>query len=106
MKLQFRLGLAAAMLAIASHSALASSPPATTTPPEMTAAEIKKIDRDAKKITLKHEPIKHLDMPAMTMVFQVKDDKLLDAAKAGDKIVFGVEKVKGGYVVTAIEAKK
>ena len=106
MKSHFRFSFAAAMLSIAANAALATTPPATTSPPEMTAAEVKKIDRDAKKITLKHEPIKHLDMPAMTMVFQVKDDKLLDAAKAGDKIVFGVEKVKGGYVVTAIEVKK
>lgn len=105
MKLNFGFSFAAVALALATHTALATTPPATTAP-EMTAAEVKKVDRETKKITLKHEPIKHLDMPAMTMVFQVKDDKLLDAAKAGDKIAFGVERVKGGYAITAIEVKK
>lgn len=105
MKLHSRLSFVAIMLALAANTALATSPPAITAP-EMTAAEVKKVDRETKKITLKHEPIKHLDMPAMTMVFQVKDDKLLDAAKAGDKIAFGVERVKGGYAITAIEVKK
>ena len=65
--------------------------------------EIRRIDKDAKKITIKHGEIKNLDMPPMTMVFQVKDAALLDKAKAGDKVKFGAEKVGGQYVVTRIE---
>ena len=45
-------------------------------------------------------------MPAMTMVFRVKDAALLDKAKAGDKIMFSAERVDGGIVVTAIEVAK
>ncbi len=68
--------------------------------------EIRKVDIDAKKITIKHGPIANLDMPGMTMVFQVKDPALLDRAKAGDKVRFAAEKIGGAYVVTRIEPSK
>ena len=68
--------------------------------------EIRKVDKDAKKITLKHGPIQHLDMPAMTMVFQVKDPAMLDKVKTGDKVKFQAEKVGGAYTVTKIEPVK
>ncbi len=74
--------------------------------PEMVNAEVKKIDVDAKKITLKHAEIKSLDMPAMTMVFQVKDLKMLENVKPGDKVKFSVEQTKSGYLVTSIEGAK
>jgi len=64
---------------------------------------VRKVDMDAKKITIKHGPIANLDMPAMTMVFQVKDAALLDKAKPGDKVRFSAEKAGGQYVVTRIE---
>ena len=69
-------------------------------------AEVRKIDKDAKKITLKHGPIKNLDMPSMTMVFQVKDAALLDKLSLltpGDKIMFTAEQQQGAYVVTGAE---
>lgn len=72
----------------------------------MSDAEVRKIDKDAKKITLKHGEIKNLEMPAMTMVFQVKDTALLDKVKAGDKVKFKAEKVPSGYAVTEIEMAK
>jgi Cu/Ag efflux protein CusF len=72
----------------------------------MADGEVRKIDKDAGKITLKHGPIKSLDMPPMTMVFQVKDRALLDKVKAGDKVQFTAEQNAGAYVVTAIEAAK
>jgi Cu(I)/Ag(I) efflux system periplasmic protein CusF len=68
--------------------------------------EVRKIDRDAKKITLKHGAIRNLDMPPMTMVFQVKDAALLKSVKPGDKVRFAAEKVAGAYTVTRIEATK
>ena len=71
---------------------------------DMTGAEVRKVDKDAKKITLKHEAIKSLDMPGMTMVFQVKDATLLDKAKAGDKVKVKVIKDGSAYVVTDIKA--
>lgn len=87
----------ALLLAAAALPALAS---------EMTAAEVRKVDKDNGKLTLKHAEIKSLDMPAMTMVFTVKDKALLDKVKAGDKVRFKAEQAGGAYVVTAIEAAK
>ena len=72
----------------------------------MVDAEVRKVDKDAKKITLKHGEIKNLEMPAMTMVFQVKDTALLDKVKVGDKVKFKAEKVTSGFAVTEIEMAK
>jgi Cu/Ag efflux protein CusF len=72
----------------------------------MTEAEVRKVDRDAGKLTLKHGPIPNLEMPPMTMVFRVKEAGMLDAVKAGDKVSFQAEKVGGQYVVTKIEPAK
>jgi len=69
---------------------------------EMAEGEVRKVDKEAKKITLRHGEIKSLDMPPMTMVFQVQDAALLDGLKAGDKVRFAVEKSATGYVVTQI----
>jgi Cu/Ag efflux protein CusF len=68
--------------------------------------EIRKVDKDAKKVTIKHGPLAKLDMPAMTMVFQVKDPALLDKVKAGDKVKFDAEKIGSAYTVTRIEQAK
>ncbi len=73
---------------------------------DMTAGEIRKVDKDAKKITIKHAEIKSLEMPAMTMVFQVKEPALLDKVQAGDKVKFKVEKIGRAYVVTEMVSEK
>ena len=73
---------------------------------EMSGGEVKKIDKATQKITLKHGPIKNLDMPGMTMVFKVVDASLLDKVKAGDQVKFTAEDQGGALVVTAIEAVK
>ncbi len=70
----------------------------------LTDGEIRKVDKDAKKITIKHGPIRNLDMPAMTMVFQVKDPAMLGRVKAGDKVKFAAESMGGAITVTKIEA--
>lgn len=72
----------------------------------MTNGEIRKVDKDAKKITIKHDEIKSLGMPPMTMVFQVKDPAMLDQVKQGDKVRFNVEQVGSATVVTHIEPMK
>lgn len=69
---------------------------------DMTSAEVKKIDKPLKKITLKHEEIKSLDMPPMTMVFQVPDMQALDSVKVGDKVLFQVERRDGAMVITKL----
>jgi Cu(I)/Ag(I) efflux system periplasmic protein CusF len=73
---------------------------------DMAEGEIRKVDMENKKITIKHGEIKNLDMPGMTMVFQVKDPALLDKVKAGDKVRFKAEKAGGAIVVTDIQAAK
>ena len=71
-----------------------------------TTGEVRKVDKEQQKITLKHGEIKNLGMPGMTMVFQVKDPAMLDKVKAGDKVVFAAEKADGAYVVTELEPAK
>lgn len=68
--------------------------------------EVRKVDKDAKKITIKHGPLANLDMPPMTMVFQVSDPAMLNQVKAGDKVKFQAEKVGAAYTVTKIEPAK
>jgi Cu(I)/Ag(I) efflux system periplasmic protein CusF len=70
--------------------------------PDTTVGEVRKVDLDAGKITLKHGEIKNLDMPSMTMVFAVKDKTQLGTLKPGDKVTFAAEKINGSYVVTQI----
>jgi Cu(I)/Ag(I) efflux system protein CusF len=69
----------------------------------MSEGEIRKVDKDAKKITIKHGPLANLDMPPMTMVFRVTEPAMLDQVKAGDKVKFQAEKVGGAFTVTKIE---
>ena len=76
---------------------------AQTAVKDMAEAEVRKIDKDAKKITLKHGPIKNLDMPGMTMVFQVRDLTVIDKLAVGDKIMFTAEQLQGAFVVTGTE---
>jgi Cu(I)/Ag(I) efflux system protein CusF len=70
----------------------------------MVDGEVRKVDKDAKKITLRHGPMPALDMPAMTMVFQVKDPAMLEQVKAGDKVKFQAEKVGGAFTITKLES--
>jgi len=90
------------------HSAHHAATPATTAAnsADMADGEVRKIDKETGKLTLKHGEIKNLDMPGMTMVFQVKEPALLDKVKVGDKVKFRAEKAGSGYVVTIIEAAK
>jgi Cu/Ag efflux protein CusF len=71
----------------------------------MSEGEIRKIDKEAGKVTIKHGPLINLDMPAMTMIFRVKDPAMLDQIKVGDKISFVADKVNGQITVTQVEVK-
>ncbi len=68
--------------------------------------EIRKVDKAAAKITIKHGDIPSIAMPPMTMVFGVKDAALLDIAKPGDKVRFDVVQESGRFFVTRIEVDK
>lgn len=92
--------LAAFLATVATTLALAQA----TLPP--TEGEVRKVDKEAGKVTLKHGEIKNLDMPGMTMVFQVKDPALLEKVKAGDQVSFTADKVNGTYTVLTIEPRK
>jgi Cu/Ag efflux protein CusF len=69
--------------------------------------QVVKVDTSTGNITIKHGPIRKLDMDqAMTMVFHAQGPDLLRGLKAGDKIKFDAESVNGQYTVTKIEKSK
>jgi len=68
--------------------------------------EVRRVDKAGGKISLKHGEIKNLDMPPMSMVFQVSDKALLDKVKVGDKVNFTASQVNGDYTVMSIEVRK
>lgn len=70
---------------------------------EFTKGTVKKVDAKAKKVTLIHEELKSLDMPAMTMVFGVADPAMLDKLKAGAEVQFVAERVNGKLTVTQLK---
>lgn len=89
----------------AHHPAATASASATATA-DMTDAEVRKVDLDTQKITLKHGEIKNLEMPPMTMVFRVQDPAMLNAVKAGDKVKFSADRVNGVFTVLTLEPVK
>jgi uncharacterized cupredoxin-like copper-binding protein len=91
----FEAGMVGKIVVTAANAAVASA--------DMTEAEVRKVDKEQGKVTLKHGEIKSLDMPPMTMVFRVKDAALLDRIVLGDKIKFQAEKIDGAYTVTRVE---
>lgn len=102
--------VAAVLVAAAAHAQPAAAAAAPTTKAAVAAefveGEVRKVDREAGKITLRHGEIRNLDMPAMSMVFQVKDAAVLDRFKAGDKVRFKAIEESGKYFVTEIAASK
>ncbi len=70
---------------------------------EYTKGEVTKIDTKQKKLTIKHEELKNLGMPAMTMVFVVADPAMLDKVKQGQAVEFVAERVDGRLTVTEIK---
>lgn len=85
------------------NTASAAMPGKDMAAKDMTEAEVRKVDKEAKKVTLKHGPIKNLDMPGMTMVFQVRDAALFDKLVVGEKIMFTAEQLQGAFVMTGAE---
>lgn len=99
----FMLCALAVPAAYAHHETQLTQAGAGTVASAMTDGEVRKVDKDASKITLRHGEIKNLEMPAMTMVFQVKDKAMLDKVKAGDKIRFAADKMGGAFTITQLE---
>ena len=67
---------------------------------------MRKVDKESQKLTIKHGPLKNLDMPSMTMVFQVQDAAMLEKVQAGDKVRFVAKKVDGKFTVTKMDASR
>jgi Cu/Ag efflux protein CusF len=85
------------------HHPAASASSAAAGATDMTEGEVRKVDKGAAKITLKHAEIKSLEMPPMTMVFSVKDKALLDSVQPGDKVKFKAVNEAGKYTVTDLQ---
>jgi Cu/Ag efflux protein CusF len=96
------VAVAPQVLAAGNHGAHAAAAPAATPAADLAEGEVRKVDKDAAKVTVKHGEIKNLDMPAMTMVFSVKDKALLEGLKAGDKVKFKAVNDAGKFTVTDI----
>lgn len=111
--LLFTAGLFAASSGLAIAASDAPTAPSKTTSSSVaptraastkfTAGEVRKIDVDQGKLTIKHESIENLEMPGMTMVFKAADPAMLQKLKVGDKVEFAAEKANGAITVTAIK---
>ncbi len=88
------------------QSAVGSSGTAAPSSSEMTDGEVRKVDKENHKLTIKHGPLKNLDMPGMTMVFQVQNPSLLETVQAGDKVRFAADKIDGKFTVTNLEVAR
>lgn len=67
-----------------------------------TKGVVKKIKADAGKVTIIHEELTELDMPAMTMVFRA-DDEIISQLSEGEEIEFLADRVKGKLTVTSVK---
>ena len=97
------LGIALPMSSIAQTMMMDQSKMGMSQSASMTDGEVRKVDRETGKITIKHGDIKHLDMPGMTMVFTAKDKGLLTNLKPGDKVKFMVVNEGGKMVITDLQ---
>ena len=96
-----------ALASVAAFVLLAAGTPAAAHEDgSTTLGQVMKIDESAGKMTIKHGPIKHLDMGEMTMVFKANDPAMLKTVKAGEKIRFHADKVNGQITVMKFEKAK
>ena len=72
----------------------------------MSEGEIRKVDKDGAKLTIKHGALVNLAMPAMTMVFRVRDPAMLEQVAIGDQVRFVAGKVGGALTVMTLETVK
>ena len=112
-KIRFAIAASTAALLVSMAgvaNAQTTSAPTTSatsaTSAEMAEGEVRKVDKENQKLTIKHGPLKNLDMPGMTMVFQVQDAAMLEKVQAGDKVRFVAEKLDGKFTVTKMDASR
>ena len=85
------------------HHASSETKSAAAASAALTDGEVRKVDKEAGKITIKHGAMPKFDMPPMTMVYRVKDKAMLDNVKPGDKIKFDVDGVGADSRVVRME---
>lgn len=100
---QTKAAPAPAVTATATPAPVTTAGSAAPAVADLTAGQVRKVDLENKKITIKHGDIKNLGMPGMTMVFQVKDAALLAKVKTADKVLFFAEKEGSNYFVTHLQ---
>jgi Cu/Ag efflux protein CusF len=71
----------------------------------MSEGVIRKVDKAAGKITIRHGELYKLQMPAMTMAFRVSDPAMLNQVKPGDSVRFVADRVQGALTITHLESK-
>lgn len=98
------VAIPAASIAASDHGNHQMAQAQTSADSQMVDGQVRKIDKSAGKLTLSHGPLPNLGMPAMTMVFRVKDASWLDQIKEGDKIRFLADKVNGAFTVVDFKA--
>ena len=69
----------------------------------MSEGEVRKIDPENRKLTLRHGPLVNLNMPGMTMVFTARDGAMLEGLEEGSRIRFIAERIGGVYTIVRLE---
>lgn len=90
-----RAGVLAGLVGIMAYTITVQAQEATT------SGEVRRVDAENGKITLKHGAIGALELPAMTLVYRI-DPSLLSGIAPGDKVSFTATRQEGQYVVTKI----
>ena len=80
-----------------------ATPDASARSAALSSGEVRQVDKAGGRLTIKHGPLRNLDMPGMTMAFKVRDPSMLERAKAGDKIDFVAENVNGTLTVVRLD---
>lgn len=78
-------------------------PPGGNAVSGMVNGEVIRVDWAKKSVMVRHEPIKSLRMPAMTMVFGVKSPQMLQGLMKGERIQFTAAQVGEQLVITKIQ---
>lgn len=100
------LGMSGIALAAPDNASNMTAAATSAASVKLTAGEVRKVDLEQGKLTIKHEALENLDMPGMTMVFKATDANLIKDVKQGDKILFRVEKTDAGFMIVRLEQAK
>lgn len=107
-----KIPVAAALLALAtilpaaSQAAPGSAPgaaPVASANQPLVDGLVKRVNRDGASVSLAHGPIPNINMPAMTMLFKLKDPSWIAQLKEGQRIRFSAVLANGELLVTRIE---